>query len=785
MPVTFSATEGQPASGLVIATFTDTDTALNNSDFSIAVNYGDGTAPTTAVAAQQTPTLYQVLGTHTFPEESGSTVPPFAFSVSVTVTDTVNTLTQMTTSQAQVLDAPLHQGNPLTGVTHAEFSGTGSAGAAAALSSFEAAIGGVNNGGNPAQPTGFRVINWDAVKLDGTDFGGGANTTVISQGNTVGIPLNRFQSRGVFFGAVYAVSGNGFTTVNPTTTGLFPPFSPNNTFAMFNDNGIDFKFVLPSNPGTGLVSAASRGFGAILINVELPDTTIQYFHNGTLLGTFTAPVGGKGQPVFLGELFNSPVVTNVLLTLGTDVIFKFDGTTFSSTTADNPAAGENLVVTDDWAYAEPQPVANSFPIVDGPPGTSAAVAIAKPRAGTAFTGVVASFSDDDPNANAKDYTATINWGDGHLTNGAVVANASGGFDVVGTNTYASAGLFPVSVDVADFGGGPGSGGSAPTIAVDNTIDVIAHIIATGADAGGGPEVKVYDAATGLLKFDFFAYDPGFRGGVRVAVADVTGDGVPDIITAPGPTGGPDIRVWDGVTGQLVQEFLAFDPAFTGGVNIAAADLNGDGFADIVAAPDAGGGPIVEVFNGKTDAVSAVYFAYDPSFVGGVRVAVGTIGGTPDIITAPGAGGGPDVRVFSSAGGLYNLVGNFLAFSPAFIGGLYVAAGDVNGDGNADVIVGAGAGGGPEVRVFSGATIASATPTVLSDYFAYAAGFAGGVRVAAITVGGMTDVVTGAGPGGGPHVRVFGGGNGQQLPNAVDSFFAYDPAFTGGVFVGGS
>ena len=59
----------------------------------------------------------------------------------------------------------------------------------------------------------------DGVKLDGTDFGGGPNTTVISQGNTVGIPLDRFQSRGVYFGAVYAVSGDGFTTVNPSAAG--------------------------------------------------------------------------------------------------------------------------------------------------------------------------------------------------------------------------------------------------------------------------------------------------------------------------------------------------------------------------------------------------------------------------------------------------------------------------------------------------------------------------------------------------------------------------------------
>jgi hypothetical protein len=354
------------------------------------------------------------------------------------------------------LMATLIPGNPVTIGTPLTFSGVGgtntSGGAFTALTNFETAIGGSKNTATAPQTGGFRVINWDGVKLDGTDFGGGSNTTVINTGKTVGIPLNRFQAQGTFFEQVYAVSGDGFTDVNPNVTGLFPAFSPSNTFAMFNDNTIDQSFVLPSATGTTPALAGTRGFGAIFINNEVANTSsIEYFHGAQSLGKFFVPVGTQGQPEFLGELFNNPIVTKVTLTLGTDVLFSFDGTTASGTSMNNPPT-HNLVVTDDFVYPEPVSILDATPILPGPTGTLNATPRATATVGTAFTGSVATFSDSDMTAKASQFTATINWGDGHISNGTVQANAQGGFDVVGTNTYATAGLVPTSVHIQDFAG---------------------------------------------------------------------------------------------------------------------------------------------------------------------------------------------------------------------------------------------------------------------------------------------------------------------------------------------
>jgi Bacterial Ig-like domain (group 3) len=347
----------------------------------------------------------------------------------------------------------LFPGNPLNVSPTTPIAAIGTADVTVAIAAFKTAVGGPDNGNVAApQSSGFRAINWDGVAVDGTDFGGGANTTVINAGKTVGIPQNRFETRGVLFDTIYAVSNDGFSDVNPAAANLFPAYSAKNTFAMFNDNTIDFSFVAPGAPGSATVPAASRGFGAVFINSEIANTSsIEYFHGDQSLAKFFVPAGTPGQPEFLGELFDNPIVTRVSITLGTDTLFSFDGS--------NPTAGgtdgglHNLVVTDDFVYPEPVPLPNLPAIGSGPPGTSAVAPVAQPSVGVPFTGTVATVSSSSTTASSSNFFAVINWGDGHQTNGVVQKNLLGGFDVIGTNTYASAGLFPVTVTVDDFSGG--------------------------------------------------------------------------------------------------------------------------------------------------------------------------------------------------------------------------------------------------------------------------------------------------------------------------------------------
>ena len=263
---------------------------------------------------------------------------------------------------------------------------------------------------------------------------------------------------------------------------------------------------------------------------------------------------------------------------------------------------------------------------------------------------------------------------------------------------------------------PGFSGGVHVAVGDLTADAGTEIV-TGAGPGGGPHVRLFTNQFAPVGSGFFAYDPGFHGGVNVAVGDLEGNGKPDIVTGPGPGGGPHVRVFR-PDGTPLASFFAFDPAFRGGVTVAAADVDGDGKADIITGPGPGGGPNVRVFHLDGTPVSS-FFAYDPGFHGGVSVAAANLdSGAAEVITGPGPAGGPNVRVFRRDG---TLLESFFAYNPAFLGGVNVAA--FRSGGTARIFTGAGSGGGPHVRLLN------ADGSLIGERFGFPTTVNGGVSVA--------------------------------------------------------
>ncbi len=293
------------------------------------------------------------------------------------------------------------------------------------------------------------------------------------------------------------------------------------------------------------------------------------------------------------------------------------------------------------------------------------------------------------------------------------------------------------------------------------------VINVGPGSGGGSNVVILNSdGTQNTTFDTFS---GTTGGIRTATADVNNDGVADYIVGTGPGSTARVRVYNGVTLALMAEIVPFDD-FTGGVYVAAGDFNNDGFAEVVVTPDQGGGPRVVVYRGVDLAggkgvVLVSYFGIqDDSFRGGARAAVGDINGdnVPDIVVSAGFLGGPRIQIWDGvtiAAGVAptTSLANFFAFEDTLRNGAFVAVGDVDGDGFADLIFGGGPGGGPRVRIADGQALlaagnfgsldnAAAASLTVGNFFAGDSNSRGGVRVSAADLDGdiFADVVTGAG-----------------------------------------
>lgn len=237
---------------------------------------------------------------------------------------------------------------------------------------------------------------------------------------------------------------------------------------------------------------------------------------------------------------------------------------------------------------------------------------------------------------------------------------------------------------ANFRGGAflAMGDTHPTAAGDEFV--------IGAGPGGGPLVRIFDTYRNPLG-GFYAYDERyFRQGTDVAVGDINGDGTNEIITAPARGAEPFVRMFT-ARGELLAEFLAYPKSFIGGVNVAAADLDGDGIDEVITGSGPGQPPRLRIFRGTGELV-AEWDAYVSLFRGGLDVAAvsATVDDAGYIVTGPLRGGGPDIRAWRADG---SLLSSFFSYDRLFRGGTRVSASRNSVDELEIAIVPASGGGG--------------------------------------------------------------------------------------------
>lgn len=313
-------------------------------------------------------------------------------------------------------------------------------------------------------------------------------------------------------------------------------------------------------------------------------------------------------------------------------------------------------------------------------------------------------------------------------------------------------------------------------------------IVTGAGPSGGPHIRAFSLkGEPNRKTNFFSYSEDFRGGVRVALGDVDGDGEDEIVTGAGPGGGGQVRVFDvktrlsesgGKVKKYVRSSLDFWPFgenFRGGVDVACGDVDQDGVDEIAMSQLSLGQCWVKVYKFNQErTILGEFRVFSENFHGGCTVAMGDVDGDQkdEVIVGSGSGMRSKVEIWKPWG--KKMAIDFWPFHPNYKNGVDVASADVGKNGDDEIVVSQRSNAQAWVKVYD----YRSTRDVVSEFRAYG-DYTCGANVTASDLDGdgKMEIITGPGVGGGPHVRAF-----SLEGKPLLGLFAYDENFRGGTDV---
>jgi hypothetical protein len=557
--LTLSGTEGAALTGTV-ATFTDANPNATVSDFTATVDWGDGTAASTATVTANGAGGFSVSGAHTYAEEG-------AYTTTVTIADDGGSTAQASVG-ATVTDAALtaNGGLTLSGTEGAALTGTVAtftdANPIATASDFTATINWGDGSTSSATVSaniagGFSVSGTHAYAEEGayatavsiSDVGG--STVQADSTATVTVTDAALNAK-----SGLTVSGTEGAALNGTVA-TFTDANPNATVSDFTatinwgDGTAASAATVTANGAGGFSVSGTHAYaeeGAYTTSVSITDvggSTAQASSSATVADAALAANGGLTLSGTESAALNGTVATftdaNPAATVSdfTATINWGDGSTSTGTVTAGNTGGFSVSGT--HVYAEEGAYTTTVTIADDGGSTAqasvgATVADAALTAnggltlsgteGAALTGTVATFTDGNPNATAADFLGVIIWGDGSSSSATVTANGAGGFSVSGTHTYAEEGSYAATVTITDDGGSTTQSTSTVTVA-DAALTATGGLTFNGIE-GASPASQVVatftDANPNATAGDFTA-TINWGDGTAVSAATVTANGV--------------------------------------------------------------------------------------------------------------------------------------------------------------------------------------------------------------------------------------------------------------------
>ena len=313
--------------------------------------------------------------------------------------------------------------------------------------------------------------------------------------------------------------------------------------------------------------------------------------------------------------------------------------------------------------------------------------------------------------------------------------------------------------------------------------------------GYGPQIRVFDFTGHTLLGSFMAYDTNFRGGINVTTGDFDYDGVDELVVVPVSGGGPQMRIFKYYPLDnhfvLIDSLFVFNQAWRLGLNVQTGDLNNNGYDEIVVYPISNGGPHVKIYEytlkneQTTFKLLDEFLALDANFKGGLNLVIGDLDNNnqEEIVLVPKSNGGPNLRIYQ-----YNTDTNqtelltwSFVYPQGFTGGVNLVLGDLNHDQKREIITVPSQDGGPHLRVFNYNPNAK-TLEPYDSLFVYNEKMTQGTNLTAIDINndGYDEVVV-APKTHSPNTRIYQDTTGNLRLKGW--FWAFQETFQGGVNLG--